>query len=152
MQARTGAAVRIQLSTPVRPTEDPDKVADALVMFWPDAEPVLHDDSISATASELDTLRARVWELRIIDAFRRNVLPGAHERVLRFRIGKQAALAGQVAVPPTPHVLGDLTIVVELEESDPWPDAEHLVWWLCPETAEGEIIGRKEPPGSVPSS
>ncbi|MEA3137205.1 MAG: hypothetical protein QOC71_1486, partial [Thermoplasmata archaeon] len=30
---------------------------------------------------------------------------------------------------------------VEVEPGDPWPDAEKLVWWVCPETKDGEIVG-----------
>ncbi len=125
---------------------------EAVGKFWPEADLQAEEGAIKGVAHELDTLRARVWELQIIDAFRGCILPGAHEQTLRFRIGKQAALAGKVAVPPTIHVLGDITVAVSLEEGDPWPDAEHLAWWICPETAEGEIIGRKDPPGSVPSN
>lgn len=147
-------AVQVVARAPVHATEVPERVEQALTRFWPDAALERTDATpegpgeVVATASGLDALRDRVWELRIIDAFRGALR--ADGRELRFRISKQAALAGRVAVPPTPHVLGDVEVVATLAPDDPWPDAEHLRWWLCPETLEGEVVGMAEPPGSVP--
>ncbi len=143
--------MQVTVTTPVHPTEVPERVVAAATRFWPDGAVEQADDRVTvrvAGTDALDLLRHRVWELRIIDAFRGGLR--ADDRVLRFRLSKQAALAGKAAAPPTPHVLGDLAVAVALEDGDPWPDAEHLRWWLCPETAEGEIVGPTEPPGAVP--
>lgn len=153
--APVAAAVQVVARAPVHATEVPERVEQAVTRFWPgadvrrlDAGPGGGVGEVVALAEDLDALRGRVWELRIIDAFRGALRAEGHE--LRFRISKQAALAGKVAVPPTPHILGDVQVSVTLSPDDPWPDAEHLRWWLCPETAEGEVVGRTEPPGSVP--
>jgi predicted RNA binding protein with dsRBD fold (UPF0201 family) len=137
---------RVTASAPLRPTEDPAKVEAALVRFFPGAAVSQAPNGLEATAAGdggLDALRARVWELRIIDTVRGQLLRGvaADGRSLSFRLSKQAAAAGKVSFPPTPHPLGDIEVRVEVEPGDPWPDAEGLAWWLCPETKDGEIVG-----------
>ena len=133
--------MRVTVSTPVRPTEDPHKVEAALRRFFPDADVERAPDALKGTGASLDALRSRVWELRIIDTVRGQLLHGAKDREMRFRLSKQAAAAGKVSFPPTPHPLGDLNVHVELEPGDSWPDAERLAWWVCPETKDGEIVG-----------
>lgn len=134
---------RVTAATPLRPTEDPAKAEAALLRFFPGAEVSRAADGLKAATGSLDSFRTRVWELRIIDTVRGQLLRGLSEdgRTLSFRLSKQAAAAGKVSFPPTPHPLGDLDVKVEVEPGDPWADAEALAWWLCPETKDGEIVG-----------
>ena len=140
--------VRVTVSTPIRPTEDPAKVEAAVLRFFPGAEVQRAPDGLKATAPDLQPLRSRVWELRIIDTVRGQLLHGLHgyggptpPMSLSFRLSKLAAAAGKVSFPPTPHPLGDLEVRVELEPGDPWATAEEWAFWLCPETKDGEIVG-----------
>lgn len=133
--------MKVQVEAPVQSTEDPEKVAQATAMYLPDPRIEHHETSVVAHGDDLSLLRKRVWELRIIDAFRGALLRGAQGDVMRFRTSKQAAFAGRVSLPPAPHSLGDLQWTVEVEDADPWDDAEALAWWLCPETKDGEIVG-----------
>lgn len=140
--------VLVRITTAVRPTEEPERVREAVVRLFPDADVKATQESISATTNDLGPLRRRIWELRIIDTFRGQFLHGATEqgkgRSTGFRLSKQAALAGKVSFAPMPHPLGDLDVRVELERGDPWPDIERLAFWLCPETKDGEIVGPSE--------
>lgn len=155
-QGGVATDVQVVARAPIHPTEVPDRVQEAVLRFWPDATASrLEADGstdtaeVVATASSLDALRSAIWDSSIIDAFRSGIQAEGQE--LHFRISKQAALAGLVAVPPTPHVLGDIQVTATLDPDDPWPDAEHLKWWLCPQTEEGKIIGQTDAPGSVPT-
>jgi predicted RNA binding protein with dsRBD fold (UPF0201 family) len=131
------------VSTPVRPTEDPGKVVAAVVRLFPGSEVERHPASLRATCRDLRPLRGRIWELRIIDTVRAQVLRGmaTDGRSTRFRLSKQAASAHKVSFPPMPHPLGDLDVEVLLEEGDPWASIEAWAYWLCPETKDGEIVG-----------
>ncbi|HLF17134.1 MAG TPA: RNA-binding domain-containing protein [Candidatus Thermoplasmatota archaeon] len=135
--------VRVTVTTAVRPTEDETKVREAAHRFFPDGAVVHLPGRVAVESRDLRPLRARVWELRIIDTFRSRFQRGAAKdgRSVTFTLSKQAALAGKVSFPPAPHPLGDLEVKVELEEGDPWGDVEALAYWLCPETKDGEIIG-----------
>lgn len=131
------------VATPIRPTEDAGKVEAAVRRLFPAADVAATATSLEATTRDLTVLRARVWELRIIDTVRGQVLRGAATdgRSASFRLSKQAAAAGKVSFPPTPHALGDLDVTVALEEGDLWPDITAWAMWLCPETRDGEIVG-----------
>lgn len=136
--------MRVTVSTPVRPTEDPARVEEAARRFFPDLQGGLEAGRFQGATQDLRALRRRIWELRIIDTARGQVLHGTPDgkaRSTRFRLAKQAALAGKVSFPPTPHALGDIEVRIELEDGDPWPDIEALALWLCPETKDGEIVG-----------
>lgn len=134
--------MRVTVSTPVRPTEDPAKVEAAALRFFPGSTVDHAKDGLVARGDGLVAFRARVWELRIIDTVRGQLLHGMGPdgRSLAFRLSKQAAAAGKVSFPPTPHPLGDLGVRVELEPGDLWADAEALAMWVCPETKDGEIV------------
>ena len=135
--------VRVTVQAPVKPTEDESKVRDAAIRFFPGSAVVHMPGRLVAETHELAAFRARVCELRIIDTVRGQLLRGLAEdgRSLRFRISKQAAAAGKVSFSPTPHALGDLDVTIALDAPDAWTNAERLVWWLCPETKDGEIVG-----------
>jgi predicted RNA binding protein with dsRBD fold (UPF0201 family) len=137
--------VRLTITAPVRPTEDPQKVAAACTAFWDDVTLQVGTDQVVAEASDLQSFRNRIWELRIIDTVRGQLLDGANGDRLRFTLSKQAALHQRISFPPTPHALGDLQVEVTLAEDDPWLDAEGLAWWLCPATEDGEIVGPTDP-------
>jgi len=135
--------MRVTIEAPLRPTEDPDRVVAACTRFFPEAQAEVGPAGVRAVARDLSGLRRRVWELRIIDAFRGQALSGAAGRRLALRLSKQAAFQGRVSFPAgrAPHPLGDLTVLVDLDEDDPWADAEELVRWLAPETRDGEVVG-----------
>lgn len=134
--------MQARIVAPVRPTEDPERVRQAVRNLFPDAAFQETERGLEATATDLRPLRQRVWQLRIIDTFRGQFLHGmdAAKTHTTFRVSKQAALANQVSFPATPHVLGDLTITVTPDADDPL-DIEQLAWWLAPETKDGEIVG-----------
>lgn len=136
---RTGTPVKLTVTAPVRPTEDPAKVQQAVQAFW-DGAVEGTPEQVMLTGGSLDAFRDRVWELQIIDTIRSGLLAGAKGRYLGFRLDKQAALRRKVSFPPSPHALGDLHVRVDLDEGDAWDDAEELVWWICPPTKDGKIV------------
>lgn len=135
--------MHVEVSAAVRPTEDAALVEEAVLRFLPGAAVERHADRVMAVGSELRPLRSRVWELRIIDAFRARLLHGAAPdgKSVAFSLSKQGALAGKVSLPPRPHVLGDLEWRIELDASEIPATAEALAFWMCPETQDGEIVG-----------
>lgn len=137
-----GAGVQVTVHATVRPTEDPEEVVAAATRFFPGRVEV-EADSVTVVHDDLAELRRRVWELRIIDTVRGQVLHGitSDKGATTFQLSKQAAHAGRVAIPPAPHALGELEVTIVVGPDDRFADAEAMAWWLCPETADGEIVG-----------
>ncbi len=135
--------VRLEVRTPLRPTEVEERVVSAVGRFFPDGEATIVGQEVMLTSSDPHPLRERIWELRIIDTFRGQFLHGVarDHASARFSLSKQAASQGKISFPPTPHGLGDLKVRVVIEDGDPWEDAVEFAWWLCPETPDGEIVG-----------
>ncbi len=132
--------VKVTVSTPLHATEVAQRVQEAATAFWPDVQLHEEDGRLVGAGADLETFRSRVWELRIIDAVRGQLLDGCRGAQVRFALSKQAALSNRISFPPSPHALGDVVVTLTVDEEDPWEDAEALVWWLCPETADGEIV------------
>jgi predicted RNA binding protein with dsRBD fold (UPF0201 family) len=134
--------VKVTVAAPIRPTEDAAKVRQAVLTLFPDAALAEETGRLAGPVVDLQPLRRRIWELRIIDTARGQVLHGLAPdgASIRFRLGKQAALANQVAFPPRPHVLGDVEVQLVAEAGDTLTP-EQWAWWLCPETKDGEIVG-----------
>lgn len=131
--------VQVTVRTPCHPTEVVERVHAAATAFFPGT--VEGEESVVAHSTDVTAFRQRIWELRIIDTVRGSLLAGCDAAVMRFRLSKQGAANGKVALPVSRHALGDLDIKIEVEPDDPWADTEALAWWLCPETADGEIVG-----------
>lgn len=132
--------VQVTARTPCFATEVPERVGAALAAFFP-GEVHADEHGFQLSGTDVTAFRQLVWELRIIDTVRSALLSGAEGNTLRFRLSKQAAAGGKVALPVSRHALGDVDVKFQVDESDPWDDAEALAWWLCPETADGEIVG-----------
>lgn len=132
--------VRITATAPLRPTEDSGKVAQACTALLPDAEVEEAQGAVTARGQDVDALRHRIWELRIIDTVRGRLLAGTRDDTVTVALSKQAALQRRISFPVTPHGLGDVILTLHVEPDDPWPDAAGLVAWLCPPTRDGEIV------------
>jgi predicted RNA binding protein with dsRBD fold (UPF0201 family) len=138
--------VLVRVRAPVRPTEDEARVRQAIANLFPQARIQLTAGGFVAETDSLHAMRQRIFELRIIDTVRGQILHGlaADGASSGFRLSKQAALAMQISFPPTPHALGDLEVTLEAESGD-GRTTEQWAWWLCPETKDGEIVGLIEP-------
>jgi predicted RNA binding protein with dsRBD fold (UPF0201 family) len=136
--------VHVTVTAPVKATEDSAQVEAAMRRLFPDLQLAAKSGNLAGTTQDLRPLRQRVWELQIIDTFRGQFLHGAPSTTAKattFRLSKQAAHAGKVSFPPTPHALGDLKIQVALQDNDPFATIEEFAYWLCPETKDGAIVG-----------
>lgn len=115
----TRIVAKIQVVAPVHPTEDAEKVIQAVRQIFPDAE--VHDegDQVRAMTTSLDTLIRKASEERVLDAARGTLWrgrKGAHRT--RFEVNKQAAFVGRVNFNEVTHPLGDLEVNLEVDDLD----------------------------------
>ncbi len=132
--------MKVHVTAPLRPTEAVERVEKAVSAFWPDLQLQATEGVVEGTGTRVDAFRDRVWELRIIDSVRGQMLHRCKGPTTTFWLSKQAALHDKISFPPAPQALGEIDVTLTVEDGDEWPDAEALVWWLCPETADGEIV------------
>lgn len=132
--------VQVHVRAPLHATEVRERVETAVRAFWPNLELELAAGVLRGQSADLDTFRNHVWDTRIIDTTRGQMLHRCKGNKTSFWLSKQAALNGTLSFPPAPHALGEIDVELTVESGDKWADAEALVWWLCPETAEGEIV------------
>lgn len=109
------AMVRVRIVAPVRPTERPDRVRDAVLQIFPDAIVTEEEGRIVATSADVERFRERIRTQKIRDSARSVLLAGIDGTRTRFRLNKQAAVVGRVNFG-SGSPLGDLE--VEIEDDD----------------------------------
>lgn len=125
--------LRIHVRAPLRPTEDPAKVALAIEKLFPGAKPEIADAEVAAVAPSLDRLRELVRSQRIPDTARGAMLSGLSDdgRSARFLLGKQAAAAGRAHFGPLRSPLGDLEVTLFGDEEF---EVERAIYRTAPDT------------------
>ncbi|MFB2623882.1 MULTISPECIES: RNA-binding domain-containing protein [Methanothermobacter] len=125
----------VRVEVPVRATEDPEKVREAVMNVFPDLEIEGYGDFLKGEGNteSLSELREALERRRIRLTARGILIKNMRGKSTRIYINKQAALIGRVNVleePITP--LGD--IMVEIESDD----LLGIIDWLAPDVS-GEI-------------
>jgi predicted RNA binding protein with dsRBD fold (UPF0201 family) len=116
--AHLGDAVpmRITIETSVHPTEDPDRVAAAVLNIFPDARPIDGAGGrLTYEASDPAMLAEKMANQRIRDTARAILVRSLRSGSIGFRLNKQAALAGRVNFTDPGSALGDLAVTVQTE-------------------------------------
>lgn len=132
--------LRVRVSTPLRPSEDPKKVEKAVRSLLPQGRIEVETGRVVAEGDSLGDFRNLVWKQRILDAARRILLSSLSEdgRHAAFTLNKQAAYAGLVSFAVAEAPLGDLRVEVEGE------DLEALFKEIAPPTLRGKPVSEEE--------
>jgi predicted RNA binding protein with dsRBD fold (UPF0201 family) len=93
------------------PTEDRERVVQALTRLFPDAV-VEGDDPIMARATSLDAFAEQLTRQRIRAAARKMLLRGVSGGQTCFKLNKQVAYVGKISFSEEAHALGDIDVVV----------------------------------------
>lgn len=135
--------VIIKVEAEVRPTEDENKVKQAILnVFIPEhieVEARGKSKIIVAKAYSLKSL-TKLHKLlrveRILDAARTVFKKGVHERSIIFYLNKQAAFQGRLSFTEAygESPLGPITFIIEDV------NVEKLIDWLAPKTAHGKPL------------
>jgi predicted RNA binding protein with dsRBD fold (UPF0201 family) len=130
-------SVDVRIEAPVRDTEVTDRVADAVVNVFPDAEPVHEDGRLVAEAHTLDAFSDVLHEQEILDTARRVFRQNRTDDGFAFALKKQAALEGVVNFAVgEPDELGEIDVEVRVRE----PDVDSFIDYVAPETDEGQPV------------
>lgn|GEM_PF-82853 len=132
--------LRVRVHAPIRASEDPAKVEEAVRHIFPNATYEKGPKSIDATTDSLQDLRNVIWRQRILDASRRSLLRSLDEdgTRARFRLNKQAAYKGRLSFSEElSSPLGDIDVEVEGD------GLEALFKEIAPMTLRGHPISEE---------
>lgn len=125
--------LRIMVRAPVRPTEDPARVRQAVLKMFPGAVLQETEEWVHAREVTLDRLRELIRNMQIPDSARGAMLQNLSRdgRMTWFLLGKQAAAVGRAHFGPLRSPLGDIEVVLE---SDADGEVERAVYRAAPDT------------------
>ncbi len=124
----------ISLFCPVNPSEDPDKVREAVLSLFPDAELELGEKGLVGTAPGLDRFSAQIRRQRILDATRAVMIKGMRDNRTRLLLNKQVATVGKISFADRNPVLGGIEVSIVDD------DLQSLIDRVAPETVDGEEV------------
>jgi hypothetical protein len=123
----------VTISCPVNPSEDPDKVAAAILHIFPDAELELNDSGFEGTAT-IKHFSNLIRKQKILDATRGVMLKNRRNDRTWVNLNKQVATVGKVSFADKNPVLGAIEVCIQDD------DIEGLIDIVAPVTVNGEEV------------
>lgn len=112
--------IEVQVTTPLNPTESRDRVEDAILNLFPDADIDERHGELIADTHSLERVSDRLREQNIVSTAREVFVQGLEGDTFSFDLKKQAAFNGIVNFAVgNPDELGDVHVRVRVEEPDP---------------------------------
>lgn len=151
--------IHVNVSAPVYPTEDPEKVIRAISALFTDikiekenVKPAEPEKGVSPSLfilgeGEIDlllTLYGLIRKEEIIDSVRNKALNAGLSNdglSVRFLLNKQAAFVGVPSIPAQEEPLGSIEVVIKADSQE---EMKRLFDWLLPFTEEGRPVGEVE--------
>ncbi len=136
--------MRVEIRCPVRPTEDPARVREAVLNIFPNIDPATTQEEISAESSgrsPVSWLRQMIHDSRTIDATRVVLESGWDGVSATLVLDKQAAYMGKLRLvhddvhPP----LGAITVTLYFDGTG---EFQEFIRWFTPPTRDGRIVGQ----------
>jgi len=109
--------VEIRLSARCFPTENREKIVEAIIRLFPDAD-VDGDDPIVARSASVDAFGDALRRYRIRDAARAVMRRGRKGNSTSFILNKQVFAVGKVSFSEENHPLGDIEVAIVSDNID----------------------------------
>ena len=124
----------IEITCPVYPSEDPEKVKTAILKVFPNATLEESDMGIRGTTEDLDRFSKQIRKQKILDTTRSVMLHGKRGDRTRIFLNKQVAFVGKVSFCEEKTILGTMKVVI-IDE-----DIDGLIDKVAPVTVDGEEV------------
>ena len=124
----------IEITCPVYPSEDPEKVKTAILKVFPNATLEESDMGIKGTTDNLDRFSKQIRKQKILDTTRSVMLHGKRGDRTRIFLNKQVAFVGKISFCEEKTILGTMKVVI-IDE-----DIDGLIDKVAPITVDGEEV------------
>lgn len=124
----------IEVSCPVYPSEDPDKVRTAIQRIFPDAVIEETENGLTGHSESLERFSKQIRKQKILDTTRSVMKRGQRGNITRIFLNKQVAFVGKVSFCEERTILGTMKAVIESDDMD------SLIDKVAPETVDGEEV------------
>ena len=124
----------VSISCPVFPSEDPERVRQAVLNIFPDALLDTDDGMITAEGPGTERFCEQIRRQRILDAARSVMMKGRRGERTVFHMNKQAAYAGKISFVDERTILGTIKVTLRSEDITSFIEA------LAPQTVDGEEV------------
>ena len=115
------------------PTEDPERVAEAIANIFPDLEIERVEGGLFAHGEGFEAFKDGIRKARMLDAAHAEMVRGMQGDRTRFLLHKQAAYVGRIGFVAERSDIGSMEVVFESS------DIEGLIDELAPRTVNGEV-------------
>lgn len=107
--------MEVRLSARCYPTENRQRIVDAIKRIFPDVS-IEGDDPVTAVSHSVDNFGAMLKQFRIRDAARAVMWRGIEGSSTRFKLNKQVAAVGKISFSEESHPLGDMEIEISADD------------------------------------
>jgi len=123
----------VLISCSVYPSEDQEKVKDAILNIFPDASLERTDKGFKGEAG-IGRFRELIRKQKILDSTRSMMFKGIRGNKIVLHLNKQVATVGKISFTEPKTILG--TIMITMECDDP----EAFIDKMAPRTVDGEEV------------
>ncbi len=124
----------IEISCPIYPSEDPEKVREAILKVFPDADLEMSEDDITGTAGSIERFSKQIRKQKVIDTNMSVLIHGKRGDRTRFFLNKQVAFVGKISFCEEKTILGTIKVVITDD------DLDDLIDKVAPVTVDGEEV------------
>lgn len=128
-----GIMVSVSISCPVFPSEDQQKVKDAIANIFPDASLERTEHGFEGEGSA-DRFCNIIRRQKILDSTRSMMFKGVRGGKIVLHLNKQVASVGKISFTEPKTILGTITVTIECG------DPEMLIDQMAPRTVDGEVV------------
>jgi hypothetical protein len=124
----------VSISCPVFPSEDQERVRQAVLNIFPGTELVLTEGTLSGETDNVDHFSEQIRRQRILDSTRSMLIKGRNGEHSSVHLNKQAAYAGKISFTEARTILGTIKVIFRSD------DITAFIGSLAPQTVDGEEV------------